>query len=156
MKVSKAGSDITQKGLGRKKDTEAVSSVGSPLAVKEVEFSEQLAAFALHGVEGELAEIIISMDDFAQRLKQERTCHNLVEYKSLVKGFIERVVTALYQVEQFEPQRLSQKDKILVRVKKINAELEILAEEVLNRHKDAMTIADRLDGIRGLVLDLFI
>ena len=155
MKITKAGGKLAHQGVSRNTESEGPVKLAGVAAVHEQEFAEALSAFSLRQVEGELEEVIAALDIIGQRLVHDRSRDNLVEFTSLVRGFAERVVSALYTVEQFEAHPRSQKDKALMRVKKLNTELEELAEDVLNRNKDALTIAERYKMIRGLLVDIF-
>ena len=134
----------------------AAAGSGATAKVHESSFASALSGVVMHEVEGDLRQVIGRLDAAALVLRQDPSVANLGEYKSLVRGFMQRVVDKLYIVEEKDSTRLSQQGNIKVNLKRIDDELEKLTEDILNRsdQRDAMTIADRLDGIRGLLLDL--
>lgn len=162
MKVDRAGGSVGRGGIER--GTPSAGKAGGAAAVPEVkvhasQFASELTGVTLRQVQGEIADLVPQVDAAADRLKREHSVYNLREYKSLVKGFLAKVLESLYTMEaqemkQTARQRVLGETKYHLLAKQIDRELEQLADDVLNRTKGAIEIAARLDGIKGLLMDL--
>lgn len=94
-------------------------------------------------------------------LKQGETLAKRVDvrelriYRKLISEFLD---VALGNSKKFSKQSLLDRrgrHKVYAVIKNINVELDRLTEEVMSGEKDNIGILQRLDDIRGLIMDLF-
>lgn len=101
----------------------------------------------------QLAERIAEQGD---KLGKKVDIRELKVYKKLISEFLDEAVNNSHKFskESFLDKR--GRFKVYATVKKVNSELEALTEEVLKEEKDNIRILQRVDDIRGLIMDLSI
>jgi uncharacterized protein YaaR (DUF327 family) len=89
------------------------------------------------------------------KLKKDITLSYLAEYKKAVKNFIEVIIKRAYGADRvkgrIDRQTMIQKEYNLIRV--IDDNLDRLARAVLGEQRDVLFILERIDEIRGLIID---
>jgi uncharacterized protein YaaR (DUF327 family) len=101
----------------------------------------------------ELAEKVFEQ---GKKVGKKADVKELKHYKKLVAEFIYEVVNSS---SKFSKQSLLDRrgrHKVYAIIKKINIELELLAQDVLKEEKNNMMILERIDDIRGLILDIIL
>ncbi len=101
----------------------------------------------------QLAEKIFEQ---GKKLEQKTDIVELKKYKKLISEFLDEAVgnSRKFLKRNFLDRR--GRYRVYAIVKKINEELERLTEEVLSEEKDKIRILERLDELKGLILDLLI
>jgi hypothetical protein len=102
----------------------------------------------------ELDELLIGIDAQAKEIERSLTFETLRVYRELVRKFVGLAVNEFFEVEEKLSVGPTGKKSLLL-VKKINEELEKLAQDFLDRQKNLIGFLGRLDQIRGLLLDLY-
>lgn len=76
-------------------------------------------------------------------------------YRKLISEFLD---VAIGNSKKFSKKSLLDRrgrHKVYAIIRNINTELDLLTQEVMNGEKDNISLLQRLDDIRGLILDLF-
>ncbi len=73
----------------------------------------------------------------------------------LIQQFMGIIVKCSYDVQQKIGKKSLIEDKIYSIVSKIDSSLEELSESVLNKQVDNIKLLNKLDEIRGLLIDLY-
>lgn len=93
----------------------------------------------------------------AQSNEVEKKFHlnEILKYKKLVKEFLGLAVNNSHKFtkENFLDRR--GRHRVLSIVKQVDEELETLTKDFLEKEKDKLKILNKLDGIRGMLLDIF-
>lgn len=76
-------------------------------------------------------------------------------YKKLISEFIEAAVWSSKKYSKKSLLDRRGRHKVYAIINSINDELELLTQDVLSGEKDNISLLQRLDDIRGLILDLF-
>ena len=133
---------------------------------KEAELTERVKSesdfsFTLNKISDEkLTERLSSLiDDITlqgKRLGEHMDIRDMKQYRSLVKDFINEVVTHSHEFsrENFLDRR--GRHRVYGIVKLVDKNLDELAQELLKSEKDHLSILDRTDEIRGLLLDIIV
>lgn len=119
------------------------------------QFNRRLLETQSANIREELDKLLVSIDTQAKEIEKSLTFEALGVYRELVQKFVGMAVNELYEVEEKLSVSPTGKKKSLLIVKKINAELEALTEEFMNRQQNLIAFLARLDQIRGLLLDLY-
>ena len=98
--------------------------------------------------------VLMELDASGERLAAAQSFEELEKYKGLVKEFMQKVTQGLGKLH-FSDGGQGKQAKIHVILKKVDLELGRLAEEVVKRQAGQLRILERLDQIRGLLLDLY-
>lgn len=107
------------------------------------------------GVEARVRELLFKVDRDAEHLKREPNPYTVSKYKESVKEFVEYVLEKVYRIRENIGIPLNKRRKIYVIAECINDALRKLVEEVLNEQMDCMKIVEKVDQIKGLLLDLY-
>ena len=106
------------------------------------------------GFKEKLKNLLERIDMQSQRLSERLDIGELKRYRTLVKEFLDISLKNSSQFHKEHTLDSKGRHRIFAIVKKVDAELENLASEVLRRQKDNINILARLDDIRGLLLDI--
>jgi len=120
------------------------------------EFNFTLNRIAHEGLAGRLSGLITDITQWGKKLSEHMDIADLKRYRSLVGEFINEVVTNSHEFsrENFLDRRGRHRVYGIVRL--VNQELDELAQDLLNNEKNQLAILDRVDQIRGLLLDIII
>ncbi|AVX29646.1 hypothetical protein CTH_0017 [Carboxydocella thermautotrophica] len=132
-------------GPGREKDGEA----------RRADFNDQLIKAQTTETRKQLDKLIKDIEVQGQRLANHRTLVELKRYKEMVRNFLREVVSSGYQVREETGWDRRGRYKVHVLVDKVNAKLEELTEEILQKEKSQVEILARVDEIRGLLVDMY-
>lgn len=108
--------------------------------------------------EGLKARLNIMMEDIVsqgERIKKRMDIRDMRKYRQLVKDFMNEVVNRSHKFsrENFLDRR--GRHRVYGIVKLVDSNLDELAAELIKDEKDSLTILDKIDEIKGLLLDIF-
>jgi uncharacterized protein YaaR (DUF327 family) len=111
--------------------------------VEEAELQQRLM--------GMMEEITMQGD----RLKKKMDIRDMKHYRALIKNFVNEVVNRSHEFsrENFLDRR--GRHRVYGIIRRVDAALDELAQELVKEEKDALSILGRIDEIRGLLLDIF-
>ena len=119
------------------------------------EFHNQLVKAENTNYEQHLEKLVNDIVKQGETLAKRIDVRELMLYRGLISEFIE---LALGGSRKFSKQSLLDRrgrHKVYALVKNINAELDLLMQDVMNGEKDNISLLKRLDDIRGLIMDIF-
>lgn len=103
----------------------------------------------------QLEQMLEEIDRQGQQLTKTPTYDELKSYRSLIKNFVGTVVSQMYSVNtQAGWDRLG-RQKVYTTVRKIDRELENMAEKIRLGQTDQLNIIASHDAIRGMLVDLY-
>lgn len=112
-------------------------------------FSDVFGEAQDHQLREELQKKMKEIDAAADGLRKDINADSLWEYRSRVKEFIEIVSTRLYHVRG---KGVLQTMKV---IDTVNAELEELTRIAMEGQKNILRVVQKIEEIRGLLLDLY-
>lgn len=146
----KSGKTIKEKLKSMKKSkTSEVEVKQSPFYDKLLEVTE------VEDIKLELDKLIEQIDAVGKKFAGDQNLENLKEYKSLIKAFLDTVISKMYKVKEKFGHRSWVKQKVFIIVEKINAKLENLTNFILEKENENINLLATLDEIRGLLVDLY-
>lgn len=98
------------------------------------------------------------MEDIIQqgnKLSKRMDIRDLQEYKKLIREFINEIAAHTHEFSRENFLDRKGRHRVYGIVKKINETLDELTEELLAEQKDNLSILNKIDEIRGLILDIF-
>ena len=140
-------------------DAAAVQQAAMP-AIKEKfdsgEFNFTLKRITSEGLAERLSSLIGEITSCGKKLSEHMDIADLKRYRGLVGEFVNEVVTNSHEFsrENFLDRRGRHRVYGIVRL--VNRELDGLAQDLLNNERNQIAILDRVDQIRGLLLDIII
>ncbi|MFA6449525.1 MAG: YaaR family protein [bacterium] len=118
-------------------------------------FNLKLLETRRENIREEMDLMLAGIDAQAKEIEKSLTFESLHVYREMIRKFVGVAVNELYEVEEKLSISPTGKKKSLLLVKRINEELEKLADEFLDKQKNLLGFLSRLDQIRGLLLDLY-
>ncbi|MCB1177033.1 MAG: DUF327 family protein [Leptospiraceae bacterium] len=93
------------------------------------------------------------LPDIEKRFLKEPNQYNLTEYKNLIKDITNSILKNNMQMVQARRRGRADK-KVLMSVKIIDENIQILAMTMLNPNNSAFSLLKQIEKIRGLLMDL--
>jgi uncharacterized protein YaaR (DUF327 family) len=120
------------------------------------DFSFNLNKLSDEGLAGRLTSLIGDITAQGKKLAEHMDISDMKRYKSLITDFINEVVTHSHEFsrENFLDRR--GRHRVYGIVRRVNEDLDELAQELLKKEKDHLIILERTDEIHGLLLDLIV
>ncbi len=134
---------------------EAGASGRAHVADTNTDFSAELEDQQGSLTREQLEELLKKIDEQGARLTNTPTYDELKEYRTLVKEFVGEAVSRMYSLHTSAGWDRMGRQKVYTTVRKIDRELEDMAEDIRLGQADALTIVARQDAIRGMLVDLY-
>jgi len=126
------------------------------VGIRHSPFLEALqSAETTHALPYEIRANYEPVEAAAQALKRSPTLENLIAYRQALKEFLSGILERAYLVEHVRVFTRRGRPSVSVLVRIVDAKLDELAHLVLSGTKDALSIAARIDDIRGIIFDYF-
>jgi uncharacterized protein YaaR (DUF327 family) len=158
MKVGEAGAlpDLPdpRKRIKGKDDPAPTRAAGA----KEVEapaFGKAFLDASRATVTRALDQILDELNSQGEKLAAAQNFDELEKYKALVKEFFQKVTSGLAKLHFTDGGTQGKAAKVHVILQKVDMQLDALAKDVLSKQTTQMRILEKLDQIRGLLLDLY-
>ena len=119
-------------------------------------FKRHLKEFDHRNHEERIRALVSQIEEQGRKLSQKIDVAELKVYKRLISDFLDEVLHHSHIFSKDSHLDRRGRYKVYATVKKINEELDELTKEVLNAEKDNIRILQRIEDIRGLVLDLML
>lgn len=123
---------------------------------KSVVFRRALSELGQEQHQRYMAELAQKIEEQGQRLGKRADIKELQKYRELIGEFIKETVSNSYAFNKENSYESRRRHKVFATVNKINAKLEELAKEVLSSEADNLAILNKVDDIRGLILDMML
>ncbi|SKC63871.1 YaaR family protein [Maledivibacter halophilus] len=124
---------------------------------KEIQnnFSTKLSDLKGDSLQEKLTILLDEINTQAEKIEKKFYLNNILKYKKLVKEFLNLTVnnSHKFKKENFLDRR--GRHRIMSMVKLVDEELENLTKDFLKNEKDKLKILNRLDEIKGMLLDIF-
>lgn len=123
---------------------------------KQVDFSFTLSKLDEEGLAVRLSGLIDDITVQGKKLADHMDMNDLKKYRGMISDFINEVVTHSHKFsrENFLDRR--GRHRVYGIVKLVDKNLDELAQELLKAEKNHLTILEKTDEIRGLLLDIIV
>ena len=104
------------------------------------------------------SHLSLMMEDIIQqgnKLSRRMDVKDLQEYRKLIRKFINEIAAHTHEFSRENFLDRKGRHRVYGIVKRINETLDELAEELLAEQRDNISILNKIDEIRGLILDIF-
>lgn len=119
------------------------------------EFSSQLSQQEQSMSREEMEKLLEKIDEQGARLSKTPTFDELRSYRELVKNFVNEAVSRMYSIRSRSGWDRFGRQKVYTTVRKIDDELEKMAEKIRIGQADSLSIVAGQDAIRGMLVDLY-
>jgi len=103
----------------------------------------------------EIEHLMEEISDQGERLNRFRSVHNLVQFKRLIKSFLEKTVYDGLQLKNSHIFSLEGDSRKLSVVKEIDEKLVALTEEVMSHEEKTVDLLGLIGDIKGLLVNLY-
>ncbi len=163
MKVARKGEVSTGSLEGRGAGTEAVQGGKMAPAAEEISksggspFAERLFSTLLAEIRGDLDALQARVDGTASALVAQPNQVRLDEYKDAVSHLVAFLLDKSTLIKQVQSIKRGKdgKPREFMRVEVVNDKLAELTREVLKAQKPMLDLVNRLDEIRGILMDFY-
>ena len=150
------GDDRQQIGKTKKSQDKRSAKHVDREKVNESSFLKQLDSAAEDQIKKSLDELIEELSEQAKVLEKHRTFEELEKYKGLVKSFMDQAIKKIYNIKVSDSSKfMVKRKKVYIMVEQVDAELEKLTKQVLEKQAEGMDILATLDRIRGILVDMY-
>ena len=139
---------------------DAMQQVNQTPEAKQVQNSDEAFKFTLmskieeDGLAERLEGMMKEITQQGKKLGKKMDIRDMKHYRALIKEFLNEVVNRSHKFsrENFLDRR--GRHRVYGMIKRVDAALDELAGELIKDEKDAIAILDKVDEIRGLLLDI--
>ncbi|MBW4828461.1 MAG: YaaR family protein [Clostridiaceae bacterium] len=117
-------------------------------------FKEKLENLKQEQIRDELKTLFSKIESQTSKLQDRLFIEDLVEYKKLVKNFLDISVNNSHIFYKENSLDRRGRHRIYSIVKKVDTELDGLTKDFLDIENNRLRILNRLDDIKGLLLDI--
>lgn len=121
-----------------------------------ISFSQMLGDKEDDNTREELYERMEDIKNKGRELGDRKTVELLIEYKKMIKGFVEDAVEFGLRVEERRGLSRRGRSKVLKVVSTIDEKLLDLTNEILNKEKKQIKVLEKIGQIQGLLINLFV
>lgn len=124
------------------------------LTTKETSFQSHMKRAESSNAEERIRELVGLISEQGEKLAQKVDIRELKKYKQLISQFMDEAVANSHEFTKRNILDRRGRHKVYAIVRKVDEELGKLTSDILSDEKDNIKILQRLDDIRGLILDL--
>lgn len=137
------------------RDMRGVESHGDAEA-RPLEFKQAMTSLSSDKFYARLEDMVRDIDAQGEKLAKRADIHEYERYRSLIRDFMNEIVSNGFEFSKESTYHSRGRQRVLATVKKIDEKLDDLAKDVLNEQSDSIEILNKIDDIRGLILDLML
>ncbi len=102
-----------------------------------------------------LTELLTQIEDQGKKISKKTDIRDMRRYRALIKDFLNEVVNRSHEFsrENFLDRR--GRHRVYGIIRQVDDVLDSLAQELVKEEKDNIAILNKIDEIRGLLLDIF-
>ena len=104
--------------------------------------------------EARLVEMKAGIDEQGTRLADRADVKEYEKYRRLIREFLDEIVSNGYTFSREDAYEARGKHRYIATVRIVDEKLDELGKEVMKEQADKLDILNRIDDIRGLLLDL--
>ncbi|SHH21043.1 YaaR family protein [Tepidibacter thalassicus] len=126
-----------------------------PKELRRAEFKSKFEKIKSEQVREHLKNIYDKIVEQSDKIGEKLYLKDLIEYKKLVREFLNVAVNNSHVFSQQNFLDRRGRHRVYGIVKNVDRELSALTREFLNEEVDRLSIIKKLDGIKGMLLDVF-
>jgi len=144
------GQKTTESGIVQVRGTEARSSEG----VENSVFRRTLTDMSKEMYTARIAEMKKEIDEQGKLLADRVDVRELEKYRRLIREFLDEIVSNGYTFSREDAYASRGRHRYIATVQVVDEKLDELGKEVMKEQADKIEILNKIDDIRGLLLDL--
>jgi uncharacterized protein YaaR (DUF327 family) len=149
MKVQNFGENTANINETRSREDRKVSETRSS------NFQTKLVQAETSNFDERVRNMLNKIAEQGEKLSKKMDIRDFKIYKAMISEFLDEIVNNSHKFSKKSFLDRRGRYKVYAVIKRINEELDLIAKEFLKDEKDNIQILQRLDDIRGLILDIF-
>ena len=150
MSMRVSGQKATESGIVQVRSTEA----RGPEEIENSAFRRTLTDMTKDMYADRLKDMKQEIDEQGKRLGERVDVKEFEKYRRLIREFLDEIVSNGYTFSREDAYASRGKHRYIATVKIVDTKLDELGKEVMKEHADKIEILNKIDDIRGLLLDL--
>lgn len=126
----------------------------NPTAVAKPMFEEELKKVQGTHLQQKMENLLKEIENQGKRLSESQTLKELKKYKEMIKNFLSEAVRKTYALKDEATWDRRGRHKVYTTIEKVNQKLEDLTTAVLGQQENQLDLLQRVDEIRGLLVDM--
>lgn len=143
-------------GGGKEANNVSLQNKKAILDTEPNEFNKALSGATVKSHREDLDLLMKEVTKKAEKLAKSCTIQDLRDYKRSVREFLKETMGKAYQAQDGMGWDSAGKHKLFILIKKVDERLEELSIELIQDQKDNLELLNRLDEIRGLLVDMYL
>lgn len=138
-----------------------VKSTGSPAVHKAeakggISFSQLLGDKQEEQDREQLKQMLQEIEKKGKQLVESRTVEVMLEYKEMIKGFVDQAVNFGLKVEERRALSRSGRSRMMKVVALVDEKLVELTDMILDQEKPQIKLLEKIGQLQGLLVNLFV
>ena len=150
IKVSNYKTSNSSPVPSRGADTRGVKDSAAPV------FRRTLTDLSKEMHHNRLSEMKAAIDEQGKRLGERVDVKEYEKYRRLIREFLDEIVSNGYTFSKEDSYASRGKHRYIATVKIVDEKLDELGKEVMKEQADQIEVLNRIDDIRGLLLDMML
>lgn len=136
--------------------TESVAPFSHILRDHKAEEAERVGGLYPHDIDASIEELLDSLHEKGEKLKEKPTLDNIGEYRRAVSDFLQFIVKHAFEAEKIQGSRFHplKKQYGYTVIRLINERLDALATGIMQSQYSQLDILRRVEEINGMIVDL--
>ncbi len=131
-----------------------VNKVNQSKEIKRSEFKAKFENIKSDKVKEHLTELYDKISEQSDKIGEKLYLKDLIQYKKLVKEFLNVAVNNSHSFSQQNFLDRRGRHRVYGIVKNVDRELSSLTKEFLGQEVDRLSVIKKLDGIKGMLVDV--
>jgi len=144
------GQKATESGIVQVRGTEARSAN----EVESSAFRRTLTDMSKDMYAARIAEMKNDIDEQGKRLADRVDVKELEKYRRLIREFLDEIVSNGYTFSREDAYASRGRHRYIATVQIVDEKLDAIGKEVMSEQADRIEVLNKVDDIRGLLLDL--
>lgn len=123
---------------------------------KETDFRSQLAKAEGSSYEQHLEALVDDIIKQGEKLSKKVDVREFREYKKLISEFLDSTLGRSMKFSKRSLLDRKGRHKVYALIRRINEEVDKLAQDLMEGERDNISLLRRMDDIRGLILDMLL
>lgn len=121
-----------------------------------ISFSELMGDKQEEHDRDDLKHMLKEIEKKGKQLTENRTIETMLEYKEMIKGFVEQAVNFGLKVEEHRGLSRSGRSRMMKVVSMIDEKLVELTDMILDQEKPQIKLLEKIGQLQGLLVNLFV
>ncbi len=132
------------------------ASERAPAAVPEMAFTRHITSLNEENYQRHINDLVTAITEQGEKLGKRADIKELQKYRELITELMNETVSNSYVFTKNNAFDARGRHRVYAMIKKVNKDLDLLAEEVLKEQSDNLKVLDLVDDIRGLLVDIYL